>query len=516
MSSRRDFLRLIIIGSGAVYAVKLGGCKKPSEIRLLTAPKRTYSTPKFRIAHAYIRDGSPLPNISKTESCNVVVIGTGISGLTAALTLQQAGKHVVLVESEPQPGGSGRSAPLGGGKAPLGSVYFVERTAELDNLLRFANVEPQVCPADGYQFERGTVVRELWNDSTLDAVVRSGSERDGMKRFRDYMLALGDELPLYPLAAEVTPQILSLDVSAEDWIKSFGSQTLLTVLNAYSRSSMGALLSRTNVYCLQNFYASEFGPSLSTPRMTIAGGIGRLTEQAANKFNDVRLDHLAVRLQNTPQGVSVDTINDEGEIVRFNASHVVVASQKFQAPYLIPDLPSAQVQAGKMLSYAPYMTLHIVSDMPLMEADIFDTWNLTSEFETDVVNPRSVEGTSFSKYVSSLYLPMDQFARGQLQDSELFARRATDVVDRFLASYSEEQQASVREIYCWGWGHSMVIPTPGSHSGPAQAASRTFGNIVFANTDCDAAPAIENAAYHGTRAAREILESKQYGTIKQV
>lgn len=498
-----------MIGSGAVYAVKLGGCRKPSEIRLLNAPRHTYATQKFRVAHSYMRDGSPLPKISRTESCNVVVVGSGVSGLTAALTLQQAGKHVILVESEPRPGGSAVSVPLGGGKAPLGSVYFVERTAELDNLLRFANVEPQVCPEDGYQFERGIVIRDLWNESTLNSVVRSGPERDGMKRFRDYMLALEDELPLYPLASEVTPQILSLDVSAEDWIKSFGSQTLLTVLNAYSRSSMGALLSRTNVYCLQNFYVSEFGPSLSAPRMTFSGGIGRLTSQAAKLFDDVRLNHLAFRIQNTQHGVSVDTISDEGEIVRYNASHVIVATQKFQVPHLVSDLPSAQVHACKMLSYAPYMTLHIVSDLPLMEPDIYDTWNLTSEFETDVINPRSVEGTSFSKYVSCLYLPMDQFARGQLQDAELFARRATDVIDRFLTSYSEEQQASVREIYCWGWGHSMVIPTPGSHSGPAQEAGRTFGNILFANTDCDAAPAIEIAAYHGSRAAVEILDPRR-------
>lgn len=509
MSSRRDFLRLILIGSGAVYAVKLGGCRKPSEIRLLQAPRRTHASQKFRIAHAYMRDGSPLPRVTKTEICDVVVIGSGISGLSAALTLKQAGKHVILVESEPRPGGSAVSTRLGGGDVPLGSVYLVERTKEVDNLLNFANIDPRPCPEDGYQFERGHVVRDLWNDSTLDAVVPSGAERDGMKRFRDHLLSLEDDLPAYPLSKEITPQITALDVSAEDWVKSFGSQTLLTVLNAYSRSSMGALLSRTNVYCLQNFYVSEFGPTFDCKRLCIPGGIGKLTSSVVQHFDDVRLDHLALRVQNTRNGASVDAINDNGEVVRFNASHVIVASQKYQIPHLIPDLPTDQVVASRKLSYAPYMTLHVVSDLPLMERDIYDTWNLTSEFETDVVNPGSVPGTAFSKYVSSLYLPMDQFARGQLQDPELFARRASDVIDSFLSAYSEEQQSSVREIYCWGWGHSMVIPTPGSHSRVAQTAARTFGNILFANTDSDSAPAVENAANHGFRTATEILQQSR-------
>ena len=506
MGSRRDFIRLVLLGSGAVYAVNLGGCKRPSELRLVGSPRKTYSTPKFKIAHAYMRDGAALPAPSKNVNCDVVIVGSGISALVAAIRLEQEGKHVILIESEPRPGGTAVSVSIGGGNAPLGSVYFVDQTEDIDLLLKRAKIEPEKCPEDGYDFGKGEVVRDLWTDETLNRVVREGDERDGMKRFRDLMLGLEDDLPLYPLPEVMSPNLTALDVSAEDWVRSFKSQTLLTVMNAYSRSSMGALLSRTNVYCLQNFYVSEFGPTLGSGRYTIPGGTGQLTSRVAKSLHDVRTNLLVMKIENVGSGVAVEAINDKGEVIRFTAGHAIMGAQKYQAPYIIPDLPTAQVQACKGLSYAPYMTLHVVSDVPMMQEDIYDTWNLTSDFETDVVNPRSVPNVAFEKHVSSLYLPMDQFARGQLQDPELFARRATDVVDRFISSRSVDQQSSVREIYCWGWGHSMVIPTPGSHSGVAQAARRRHGNIIFANTDCDAAPAIENASNQGSRAAREVME----------
>jgi hypothetical protein len=326
-------------------------------------------------------------------------------------------------------------------------------------------------------------------------VIRDHAERDGMKRFRDQMLALGDDTPAYPLPAELTPELAALDVNAEDWVHQFKSQHLLTVLNSYSRSSMGALLMGTNVYCLQNFYSCEFGPSFDQPRYTIPGGTGALTSAVLPHLHDVHLSHVAVRVRQAGSGVEVDCVDSEGQVVRYRAASVVVASQKFQAPTLIEGLPSDQVAACRSLSYAPYMTLHIVSEKPLVRSDLYDTWNLTSEFETDVVN----------RHVASLFIPMDQFARGQLQNQELFARKVADVVSRFLDSKSAEEQASVREVYAWGWGHGLVVPTPGSHSGPAQTASRSLGSIHFANADCDASPAIENAAFQGAKAAKMVL-----------
>ncbi len=490
-----------MLGSGATYAFGLSGCRRPGELRLLTAPRRSHATPQFQVAHAYLRDGGSLPAPSKNERCDVVIVGAGLSGLTAAVELERQGRRVIMVESEARVGGAGVQADLAGGRIPLGNVYFVERTPELETLIKISGIEPVPCPDDGYDLGRGEVVRDLWSDETLDRVITAGAERDGMKRFRDQLVSMGDDVPPYPLESTLPQQLSHLDISAEEWVKEFKSQTLLTVLNSYSRSSMGALLLRTNVYCLLNFYSGELGPTFDAQRSTFAGGPGALTRAVGDRLKCQRLEHLAARVTQDETSAYVDCVDRDGNVVRYRADHVIMAAPKFQMPYLIPDLPTQQAVACKSLRYAPYMTLHIVSDLPLVETDVYDTWNLTSEFETDVVNPGSVPGMNLDKHVASLFVPMDEFARGQLQNPELFARRSGDIVDRFLSTRTPDQQASVREVYCWGWGHGVIIPTPGSHSGIAQAASAAFGRILFANTDCDAAPAIENACYHGFRAA---------------
>lgn len=506
MASRREFIKMLMVSTGATYAVALGGCNRPSEMKLLRHPRRIFDTPQFRTAHAFIRDGQPLPRAVKTHRVDVVVVGGGFAGLSAAATLEDHGVNVVLVESEYRAGGAAVSQELAGGLAPLGSVYFVDKTPEIEALLKRAQIEPVNCPPDGYDFGTGEIVRNLWTDSTLNRVVSNVGERDGMKRFRDVLLKLGPQLPEYPLPDILTPELAALDVSAEDWVKQFKSQILLTILNAYSRSSEGALLGRTNVYCLQNFYSSELGDELETPRYTFPGGTGAFSSALAKTLKSTHTSHLAARIHHAANKVFVDCVNEKGDVVRYEANHVIMAAQKFQAPYLIQDLPQQQADACSELSYAPYMTLHIVSDLPLIEPGIYDTWNLTSDLETDVVNPCSVPGSNFNKNVASLYLPMDRFARGQLQNEELFARRAADVVNRFLSSRSAEQANSVREIYCWGWGHGMVVPTPGSHSGVAQAARQQFGKILFTGADNDASPALENAVYNGTHTALSIVK----------
>ncbi len=490
-----------MLGTGATYALGLNGCQRPSDLQLLVAPRRILATPQFSTAHRYLRDRQAVPSPQRTETCDVIVVGGGFSGLSAMAQLEAQGKHAVLVESEARVGGAAVSEQLGGGMVPLGSVYFVERTDELDLLFRLSGIEPVECPPDGYDLGTGELVMELWADETLDLVLRNDLDRDGMKRFRDLILAMGDDVPPYPLPEFLTPELAALDVSAEEWVKEFRSQTLLTVLNSYSRSSMGALLSTTNVYCLQNFYSCEFGASFDLPRYTIAGGTGALTAGVLPALHDVRTGQIAVRVREREHGVEVDCVDADGQVVRYRAGHAVIAAPKFQVPNLVEGLPDAQVAACRQLAYAPYMTLHIVSDEPLIRPGVYDTWNLTSEFETDVVNPGSVPGTTFNRHVASLFIPMDQFARHQLLDSELFARKVADVATRFIDSRTPSEQASVREIYAWGWGHGLVVPTPGSHSGIAQTAARSMGRVHFANSDCDASPAIENAVYHGARAA---------------
>lgn len=510
VSTRRDFLRYVLLASGAVYMMGAEGCRRVAEDVTSKAVPSLRKGPvvdgqRFLLAHRYLRDGGAFPSPSRTERCDVLVVGSGMSGLAAATMLHRQGIDVRIIESEPRSGGTAVSHQGGNVTIPLGSVYFVDRTPELDALIDYAGVQPVECPGDGYIFD-DVLYRDLWSDTDLGKAVRSEADRDGMRRFRDDILALGDNIPSYPLPGILNDRLRKLDnMSGRDYIRRYQSPTLDAILDAYSKSSMGAPLDATNAYCLLNFYSSEFGRSYDLGRYTFPGGTSVLAEGLARRL-PVMTGRLAVRAGQEGDDAIVDTIDDEGVVVRHRARCVIMAVPKFQVPHLIPDLSAERVAACRALTYAPYATIHVASTMPLVDERIYDTWRFPMVGGyTDIIAPTTVQRGAYDQHVASLFAPIDIARRSMLQNDESFVRFAHDSVSAFEATLSEAQRNSITGVYLWRWGHGIVVPTLGSHSGIAQAVSRPEGAIFFANTDNDVSPALENAVGQGTVAAVAVL-----------
>jgi monoamine oxidase len=72
-------------------------------------------------------DGSPVRsdavNAGENRSVDVAIVGGGLSGLTAARYLMQAGRSVVVLEASDQTGGRIRSAKVGGAVCELGGEW---------------------------------------------------------------------------------------------------------------------------------------------------------------------------------------------------------------------------------------------------------------------------------------------------------------------------------------------------------------------------------------------------------
>jgi len=68
----------------------------------------------------------------------------------------------------------------------------------------------------------------------------------------------------------------------------------------------------------------------------------------------------------------------------------------------------------------------------------------------------------------------------------------------------------IQRIDIMFWGHAMIQPCPGFISSPArQVAAKPLGNIHFANTDLSGVALMEEAFYHGLRAANEVLALRE-------
>ncbi|CAN5435683.1 FAD-dependent oxidoreductase [soil metagenome] len=513
MASRRDFIRTIILGSGAIYTVALGACERPRPTLRSAPPPIKTSAQRFRDAHAYLRDRGVAAAVSTTRTCDVVVIGGGLSGLATAHLLRSEGYHVALIENESRIGGSAVSEQIAGIPTSLGSVYFVERSQLLLDLMKTASVTDVVCPTDGYMLN-GTLHSNIWRDADIQRFATSEQDRSAMRRFRDDVLAMtDDQLPSYPLPKVLPPAWAAYDaMSGADLVAPYNSQLLYNLLDSYSRSSMGAGIDTTNAYCLLNFYASEFDIADTVERFTFEGGMGGLTRGLAASMHDgVHTNEVVIRVENTATGVRVISVDASGAVVSTSAARAVMATQKFMAPFIIADVPSAQRDAMRAMTYAPYATIHIHSSQPLVEASTIDTWYFpSSPLFSDVINPQAVSQGGNDGFVCSIYAPMPLNARVTLQDDAAFAAHVANVVHAFLANVSETAAQSVGEIYAWAWGHSLVVPIRGSHNGLAQRASAPIGNIHFANTDCDASPAVESAISSAIAAAEGTLHTLKH------
>lgn len=518
MQSRRDFLKTVILSSGSVYLASNIGCG--DSIKKLEQPskeKQFSSSGKpilpnnlfYDLAHKYIREKEQFPaTIDKTLTCDVVVVGAGPSGLMSAIQLRKLGYSVLVVENEHRAGGAGVSGVYGDVRFPLASIYFTDYNEQVKEFCKFAGVEPVPAPSDAVYLD-GKAYSDYWKDNVIDELPISTNDKSALRKFRDDILNL-KELPSYPLATANKELIRKYDtMSVREYLAPYKSDYLTSFINLYSKSSMGGSIDVANAYSFLNFYSSELDMGIDSTRYTFNGGLNGVTSRVAENLGKESFlyKHLCVNVTNTDNGVEVHTINREGEHVLIKAKQSIVAIQKFMIPVLIPELPVEQKNHIRSLTYSPFLTVHVCSSKPILAPNHFDTWYPSANpLFTDSINPQSAHKVKDNQdhFVTSVYCPRGDNDRGSLQSDEIIVSTCKKVVEKLSQLYGKEILDSIQEVQAFAWGHSVVVPTVGSHSGTAQGASTSYKNIHFANTDNDSAPAFENALSHGVIASESV------------
>ena len=517
-NSRRDFLKILIGATGASFVTLPLGCsqKEASKAMQRLSPSSASTLLKrqtFESAHRYIRDTKSLPQHSKeiTHTCDVLIIGSGPSGLAAAYSLQKKGYSVLIVENESQSGGTGIKGSWNAISYPYGSVYFVTNEGQIKEFIEAANVQPIIAPEDAVLFNN-VLYQDIWSDATISTLPINKQDKDGMKQFRDYLL-IDSHIPSYPLEDSLSPEFLALDKqSGRDFLRQFHSPFTETLLNLYSKSSMGAGIDDTNAFCLLNFYRSELGKNFDALRFTFPGGMNELYAGITKTIgSDTFLyNHLAIESKNVQHGTETICITHDDHIIRIQSAYTIMAINKLTASRICKDLSTQQSSAMRTIQYPPYITIHLHSDKQLFPEQYMDIWTVdTGDFCTDIIcsNAMQRKPNANTSFVYSLYGALPLNKRSILLDDMLMAEHAYDIVSKLAKTLKNGMMEHVHEIECFAWGHSVAIPSIGSHSGIAQLSRKNLGNIFFAASDNDNTSSFENAVYYGFNAA-EIIGNK--------
>lgn len=517
-NSRRDFLKILIGATGASFVTLPLGCsqKEASKAMQRISPSSVSTLLKrqtFESAHRYIRNTQSLPQHSKeiNHTCDVLIIGSGPSGLAAAYSLQKKGYSVLIVENESQSGGTGIKGSWNGISYPYGSVYFVTNEGQIKEFIEAANVQPIIAPEDAVLCNN-VLYPDIWSDATISTLPINKQDKDGMKQFRDYLL-IDSHIPSYPLEDSLSPEFLALDKqSGRDFLSQFHSPFTETLLNLYSKSSMGAGIDDTNAYCLLNFYRSELGKSFDALRFTFPGGMNELYAGITQTIgsNTFLYNHLAIESKNVQHGTETICITHDDHIVRIQSAYTIMAINKLTASRICKDLSTQQSSAMQTIQYPPYITIHLHSDKQLFPEQYMDIWTVdTGDFCTDIIcsNAMQRKPNANTSFVYSLFGALPLNKRSILLDDMLMAEHAYDIVSKLAKTLKNGMMEHVHEIECFAWGHSIAIPSIGSHSGIAQLSRKNLGNIFFAASDNDNTSSFENAVYYGFNAA-EIIGNK--------
>lgn len=125
--------------------------------------------------------------------CDVVVVGAGVAGLTAARGLAEAGLSVLLLEAAERVGGRVHTVRLAGSELPIeaGAEFVHGRPLEMTALAEEAGLTLVERGGKFYSFENGRLGGAEWEDSALDVLDKIPEEGD--QPFAEFLA--GQKLP---------------------------------------------------------------------------------------------------------------------------------------------------------------------------------------------------------------------------------------------------------------------------------------------------------------------------------
>ncbi|GHB28441.1 sarcosine oxidase subunit alpha family protein [Salinicola rhizosphaerae] len=259
--------------------------------------------------------------------CDVLVIGSGPTGLFAALTAAKSGARVILCDEQERFGGSARDSDetLDGVPAPHWVAQIVERLAAMDNVTLLVRTT-----ANGYFDHNFVTLHERRTEHLGDSAAMTGGRRQARSRLhrvraRHVVLATGaHERPLVYAGNDVPGNLLAGAVSS--WIRRQavrpGERLVLSTTNdtAY-RAALDWQAAGGEVVAIADARANPEGAMVERARAAgmriIAGSavIEATTDRKGHRVNGARVaavDIAGHRIDGSIETLVCDTVASSG------------------------------------------------------------------------------------------------------------------------------------------------------------------------------------------------------------
>ncbi|MFZ3414986.1 flavin monoamine oxidase family protein [Arthrobacter sp. 3Tela_A] len=304
----------------------------------------------------------------RTLERNVVIIGAGPSGLTAARKLKAAGLSVAVLEARDRVGGRTWSDTIDGAFLEIGGQWISPDQEALSELVEELGLETFARYREGESVYIGADHRAVRYSGDMFPVAESTAQE--MER----LIALLDELTAKtdPAAPWTHPDARSLDtISFSAWLRQQSSDEeacnniglfvaggMLTK-PAHSFSTLQALLMASSAGSFSNLVDENF-----ILDRRVAGGMQQVSERmAAELGDDVVLGAPVRTLRWNADGPSV-TAEADGVTVHARYAIMAVPPNLYSRVSYDPPLPRRQHQMHQHVSLGLVIKVHAVYSKP--------------------------------------------------------------------------------------------------------------------------------------------------------
>ncbi len=515
---------------------------------LLTACSRTggdqpswtgsYVGEAISAGHRWRDGGFPADAVpAKTTRCDVLIVGAGIAGLSAARRLREQGiEDIQILELHEQPGGNSRSHQIAGMPCPLGAHYLPVPDAADHELMRWL-------------YELGLARSELgrtvfnerhlchspqervwhegqWHDGLLPVLQPGTAAYEQAGRLARAIDALQRELSFAMPAGRVTwkPGHAALDAQTfAQWLDKQGiSDPLLRWYLDYScRDDYGAASDTVSAWAGIHYFASRHGfraPGVeaeagSDAVFTWPEGNAWLVKQLAQPLGErLKTGWLVGQVQELRDHVAVlaqDISQPGGAVQRWEARQLILALPLKWSVRLWPQAPEALRRAAARLQTSPWLVANLHLDQALIDRPgAPPAWdNVVAGRESlGYVDARHQQlGQRPGPTVITAYHAVPLARRAELLNRSWGDASRWVVAD--LAATHVDLPAKLRRVDLVRHGHAMSIPVPGLRSDADLASLRSQslpGRIQLAHADLAGYSVFEEAFAVGTSRGRDL------------
>lgn len=537
--TRRAFLGNLAQGATALAAPAiLTGCAKPVDWR--TRVDGRWIGDNAALGHR-VRDQAPAvassaaahpPTGARERRCDVLVVGSGIAGLSAARTLQRAGiTDFAVLELETEAGGNSRGHAMHGLRCPLGAHYLPLPGPSAPDIqawlveIGVAKQTPAGLKWDERQLchspQERLFINGRWQDGLLPNVPRASATQE---QYRLLAKAIGDAgrigFALPTTRAPWTPAHAALDgVTAAAWLRAQGlvDPLVLAYLDYCCRDDYGAGLDTVSAWALVHYFASRHGfsaPGDDTddrdPVLTWPDGNAPLMQALRQPYADrVHTGRAVFRIDEGLHEVSAWAFAG-AEVERWTARHVIVATPLFIAARILGAPPAPLVAAVKQQRRSPWMVANLrLDDLPLDRVGAPLSWDNVIHGSPSLgyvdAQHQSLGRVVGERLFTAYWSFKDADRRRLLQMSW---QDATQLILDDLRPVHPDLSERLVQVDIVRHGHAMAIPTPGLRSSAALAAiADSAMRVSFAHADLSAYSVFEEAFTRGDAAGRRVAHA---------